>query len=190
MHRYGELDAARGALVSQVIPGSPAAKAGIQSGDVIVRFDGKDVPDNVKLPALVAHTPVGKSVEVVLIREGKERKINVVIEKLEDEEGAPAAPEPPTVGELGLEVQELTATLRREFGLGAEASGVILTTIDAASPAFLAGLRRGDIILDINRKTINGLADYRKAIAGLKKGDNLLFLVRRGEGTLFIAFTL
>ena len=190
LQRSFKLDEARGALVSQVIPGSPAAKAGIQSGDVIVRFDGKDVPDNVKLPALVAHTPVGKSVEVVLIREGKERKVRVVIEKLEDEEGAPAAPEPPTVGELGLEVQELTATLRREFGLGAEASGVILTTIDAASPAFLAGLRRGDIILDINRKKINGLADYRKAIAGLKKGDNLLFLVRRGGGTLFIAFTL
>ncbi len=174
----------KGALVSEVIPESPAEKAGLKSGDIILEFDGKEVREMNELPRLVAATGVGKKVSVKLLRDGKEEERNVNIAKLKDgEDGEQGGTTP---DRLGLTVRELTKDLAARLQLK-ESSGVVVTDLKPDGLALEAGIARGDIIREIDGRKIATADDYEKAVAAHKKGSVMRFLIRRGEGSLYVA---
>jgi serine protease Do len=177
------LDQARGALVANVAKDGPAERAGVKVGDVIVEFDGKEVKDSNELPILVARTPVDKKARLKVLRDKKEVTLSVTIGELKDEEVVASATEK---GDLGLTVQRLTPQIAESLGLE-RVEGLVITAVEPGSAGEEAGLRRGDVILEIDRKAVRNLAEYRKALEGAKKGKGILFLVRRGESTLFLA---
>jgi len=172
-----------GALVANVSKDGPADKAGVKVGDVIVEFDGKEVKDSGDLPIIVARTPVDKKVRMKVVREKKEIALSVAVGELKEEEVVAAVPEK---GEMGLTVQRLTPQMAESLGLE-KTEGVVVTSVEAGSAGDDAGIRRGDIILEVDRKAVRNLDEYKKAIAGSRKGRGVLFLVRRGDSTIFLA---
>ena len=177
------MEKASGALVANVSKDGPADKAGVKVGDVIVEFDGKEIKDSGDLPILVARTPVDKKARLKVLRDKKEVVLTVAVGELKDEEVVATAPEK---GELGLTVQRLTPQMAESLGLE-KSDGVVVTAVEPGSAADEAGIRRGDVILEVDRKAIRNLDEYKKAIAGTRKGRGVLFLVRRGDNTLFLA---
>jgi serine protease Do len=177
------LDHARGALVANVAKDGPAERAGVKVGDVIVEFDGKDVKDSNELPILVARTAVDRKARLKVLRDKKEVNLTVMIGELKDEEVVASSEEK---GDLGLTVQRLTPQIAESLGLE-RVEGLVITAVEPGSAGEEAGLRRGDVILEMDRKAVRNLAEYRKALEGAKKGKGILFLVRRGESTLFLA---
>ena len=173
----------KGALVADVTAGGPADKAGIQRGDVIVRFDGKEINEMKDLPYLVASTPVGKEVTVEVIRKGRTERLQVKIGELEAEKETPEEVEEKP--NLGLTVHELTPELARGYGLS-ETSGLVVVDVEGNSPAADAGIRPGDLILEIDQVPMKDLDQYNKKISSYKDGDTVLFLVKRQGTTLYL----
>src|SRR5688500_9291501 len=177
------MEKSQGALVANVSKDGPADKSGVKVGDVIVEFDGKEVKDSGDLPIIVARTAVDKKVKMKVLREKKELTLNVAVGELKDEEVVATAPEK---GELGLTVQRLTPQMAESLGLE-RVEGVVVTAVEPASAADETGIRRGEILGNVDRKSERQLDDYKKAVAGVRKGRGVLFLVRRGDSTLFLA---
>jgi serine protease Do len=177
------LEKSRGALVASVTDDGPAAKAGIKVGDVIVEYNGKPVEDSGQLPLLVARTGVGKSVQATVVRDKKRIPITVQIGELKEQEMVASAPQ---TGKLGLTVQNLTPEAAESLGLN-RANGVVITSVQPQSAAAEAGLRRGDVILEINRKPIANADEFQNVAGQAKAGDNILFLISRGGNNLFLA---
>ena len=173
-----------GALVGDVISGGPAEKGGIIRGDVIIEFEGKKIKKMKELPAIVANTAVGKESKVKVIREGAEKVLTVKIGKLPEEKEAAVDTVKEATNKLGMRIQEITPELAKQFGLE-KSEGVIVAEVERSSPGFEAGLRRGDIILEIDRLPIKKMDDYEKQINKKKKGETLLLLVKRGDSTTF-----
>lgn len=170
------LDRPQGALVSQVIEDSPAEKYGIQSGDVILEFNDQLVNDSNNLPALVGRVPVGTKVKVKLLRNKKVKRIDVVIGALPTEEEviADKTPSAKRFDRLGLVVK-----------LNDDKKGIKITEVEPGSAAALTGLRAGDIILSINRKTLTSVSDYKKVIKSLPENTTLPLLVSREGSRLY-----
>lgn len=177
------LDKARGGLVAELSKDGPAERAGVKVGDVIVEFDGKEIKESNDLPIIVARTAVDKKVRVKVLRDKKEVTLTVAVGELKEVAVVASAKEK---GEFGFTVQTITPQIAESLGLE-RAEGVVITAVESGSPGDEAGLRRGDIILEIDRKPVRNLADYRKALGESKKDKGSLFLVRRGESTLFLA---
>ena len=177
------MDRGYGALVANVSKDGPADKAGVKVGDVIVEFDGKEVKDSGDLPIILARTAVDNKIRMKVLRDKKELTLNVAVGELKDEEVVASVPEK---GELGMTVQKLTPQLAENLGLD-KTDGVVVTAVEPGSAADEAGVRRGDVIVEVDRKPVRGVEEYRNAIAGSRKGRGVLFLVRRGESTLFLA---
>lgn len=175
---------AGGALVTNVSQGSPAEAAGMQVGDVIVTFDGSAVTASSELPLIVARTPVGKTVDVVIQRDGRSAALRVRVAKLGDDEVVVALEDD---NDLGLTVRDAQARLSP----GARGrQGVVVTEVESGSPAETTGIRAGDVILEIDRKRVDSVQDFRRVVGGLDKGTSILFLVRREDTTLFLALRL
>jgi serine protease Do len=172
-----------GALVSDVISGGPAEKAGIKRGDVIQQFDGKAIRSSRDLPFVVASTPIGKTVGVEIMRENQPMKLQIKTEELKDEtEAAPAGEARPY---LGMEVREINPELAKNYGL-ARTSGIIVVEVESGSPAAEAGLSPGDIIIEVDRKPVSNLETFKRLLAEFKEGDTILFLIDRGGMTIFV----
>jgi serine protease Do len=180
-----ELEEPEGALVSQVFEGSPAAKAEIQRGDVIVEFNGGRIKDVDDLPRRVADTEPGSKVKVVVIRDGKKKKLEAVVDKM-DEAPTPLADggESPSK-DWGFDVQALTPEIAEQLDFDEAVKGVVITDVDPLGSASRAGLQRGDVIIEANRKEIASLGDLKQALA--QDEAQALLLVRRGSGTFYIA---
>jgi len=177
-----ELKDAKGALVADVVADGPAKEAGLKVGDVITEFDGHAVKDSTELPLLVARTGVGKSVQVKVIRDKKVETMTVTVAELKDDEAQVASGKEEN---FGLTVQAITPDIAESLGLSRDIKGVVVSGVESGTAADEAGLRRGDVILEVNRKPIEDIAAYRKALkAGA--GKSLLLLVRRGENTIFV----
>jgi serine protease Do len=179
------LSETKGALVADVVKDGPAEAAGIKQGDVIVEYDGKPVNDSSELPLLVARTAVGKQVKVKVIRDKSTQNFSITIAELKDEEVGVAGSG--TSEDLGLAVQTVTPDLAENLGLDRSLKGVVVTQVDPQGPAAEAGLRRGDVILEVNRQVVKDVEAYRKSVAAAGKGKSVLFLVRRGDNTIFLA---
>lgn len=182
------LKEAKGVLVSSVNPGDPAEKAGIRPGDIIISFDGRPITDLSDLPRTVASTPPGKDVEVKVLRDGKEKTLFVNIGTKSEDEMAEAAPEEKdtaTDRRLGLSVQPLTPEVAKRLGI-TDTEGVIISSVKPDSPAGDAGLRRGDVIKEIDRNPVKNVRDYSKAITEAEKNDVALFLILRGNNSIYV----
>lgn len=177
----------RGALISEVVTASPAAKAGLQPGDIILTFAGKKIQEMNDLPRLVAATPVNKKVKVTYLRDGKEAEASVVIDRLVD--GEPGDTVSDGSAPLGMKVRELTAEFARQLRTK-ETAGVVVAELDEEGLAAEAGILLNDIIKEVNGRKITSLDDYKKALAMAKKGDFVRLLVRRGDSILYIAAKL
>jgi len=178
------LDKPKGALVSEVTKGGPAVDSGLEHGDVIIEFEGKAVENFNDLPRMVAATPPGSKVELKVLRKGKERTMRIVLGELPAEEATEAGPGE-TKDELGLELQEITPDLARTHQLPAE-SGLIVTGVAPGGAAAEAGLQRGDIIREVNHELVRTLAAFREEVSRTGKGETMLLLVKRQEGSLYI----
>lgn len=173
----------RGALVADVTSGGPAEKAGIQRGDVIVTFDGKEIKEMSELPYVVASTPVGKSVAVEVIRKGKKKSFEVKIAELKEDKEAPVVAE--AKPKLGMTVEDLTPELAKNFGLS-DAKGVVVVQVEDGSSAAEAGLKAGDVILEIDQAPVKDVKDFNRKIEAYKAGDTILVLAKRRGATVFL----
>ena len=186
------LPQAKGALVANVTPGGPADKAGIKQGDVILKFDGKEVNAMRTLPRMVAETPINKKVPVVVIRQGKEMTVEAVLGELTEEAekaslATPGVPTPSTnegkIASLGLTLSELSAPLREKFSLTAEAKGVVITGVDENSAAAEKGLQPGDVIVEVDQQAVTTPADVDDRVNEAKKrGYRVVTLLLFREG--------
>ena len=174
-----------GALVSAVTAGSPADKAGIKAGDVIVEFNGKKVAKATDLPGLVADVPVGKDVPMVVMREGRELRLNANIGRLQDESPAKLA-ETEGKGKLGLSVQPLTPPMARELGLKVK-EGVLVREVVEGGRAAEAGIRAGDVIVEINRQPVRTVEDLTTRVDRQAKNEPMVLLVKRDGQTMYVA---
>jgi serine protease Do len=181
-----QLDGGKGALVAEVMPGTAAEQAGIKRGDVIMSFNDKDVDSVRDLPAMVASTPVGEKASVTVLRDGKTHEIELTVGKLPSDEIAAAEPSQVEQGKWGLQLQELTPQLAEQYELKAE-EGVLVADVQPGSPAAEAGVREGDVILEVNRQTVTSMQEVKDILAKADEKDALLLLVKRGEGSLFMA---
>jgi serine protease Do len=168
------MDQPQGVLVASVSPGAPAAKAGMQSGDVIVAFDGQTVSDSAQLRNLVARTPVGREVVVRVIRDQKARELTVEIGALPDQVMTQADASG-MLDQLGFTVQELTEELAYELGYEGQ-EGVVVTAVEPGSEAAQAGLRRGTLIREVNRQEIRNTEDFRRALSASAQSKRVLLL--------------
>ena len=165
-----------GALIGEVTKGSPADKGGLKRGDVIINFDGKKVKAMSILPAMVAETPVGKEVEILIIRKGKEKRLTITIGELEEDTRV-AATTPKIEESFGLSVQELTPEIAESLSLKGE-KGVVISGIENGSPASDAGLQRGDLIQEIEHEPVENLSDYKRIMEESSSKKQILIVIK------------
>ena len=173
-----------GALVGDVIPDGPAAKAGIQRGDVIVEINGHEVNDVGQLPKIVASTTPDTNVDVVVIRGGNSQTLRVHIAILKEGDTKVAKAESQDL--LGMQVQDITPELAQSLGLDTD-EGVLVSDVTAGLAAAERGIKRGDVVKEIDKKPVSSLSEYKRLLGIIKKGRTLLFLIRRGATTIYIA---
>jgi serine protease Do len=192
---------ARGALIAGVEDKGPAKPAGIEPGDVVVRFDGKDIKEPKDLSRVVADTAVGKEVDVVIIRKGKEETRKVTLGRLQDDKAVQAsaktkeepAEKPVTQKALGLDLATLSKDLRTRYKIKDTVKGVIITGVDNASDAAEKRLSAGDVIVEVAQESVANAADIKKRVDQLKKDGkkSVLLLVSNAEGELrFVALSV
>jgi len=194
------LGKARGALVASVTEKGPAAAAGIQAGDVILRFDGREISEMRRLPRVVAETAIDKKSKVVVWRKGKEVSLDVTVGELEEKEEADVAVsgtpspggKPTTVETLGLSLSGLSADLRQKFSIGDEIAGVVVTAVAADSAAAEKGIRAGDVILEVGQEEVKAPADIAAKVDAARKANrkSLLLLIDRQGDLRFVALRI
>lgn len=171
--------------MSEVLPDSPASKAGIVAGDVIIKFDGKLVDSSSALPVLVSLTESGKSVGVELWRNGRAQTVNVRLEAKPGRQAAAGSGERESGG-FGLQLRPFTPGLRQELGVDISA-GVLVAEVAPGSPAARAGLRPGDVVTDVNGKGVSEPGELVRVLRELKPGQVARLKIARGSGKLFVA---
>jgi serine protease Do len=192
---------ARGALIAGVEDKGPAKPAGIEPGDVVVKFDGKDIKEPKDLSRVVADTAVGKEVDVVIIRKGKEETRKVTLGRLEDDKAVPAsvktkeepAEKPVTQKALGLDLATLSKDLRSRYKIKDSVKGVIITNVDGTSDAAEKRLSAGEVIVEVAQEAVSNAADVKKRVDQLKKDGkkSVLLLVSNADGELrFVALSV
>ena len=179
------LKAGKGALVSEVVEGAPAEKAGIRQGDVIVSFDGKEIKESHELSAAVAATPVDKEVAVGLVRDGKSLSVTAKTGKLPSDEVAERKGEEGQKGKWGLALQDLNPETSRRLGVKAK-QGVVVAGVEPGSPADQAAIQQGDVILEVNRKQVKSVQEIKREMDKTDSKGQLLLLVQRGGHNLYV----
>jgi len=176
----------KGALVAQVNPDTPAAKAGIHRGDIIIEFNDHPIHEMNELPRMVAETAPGSKATLKILRDGKEKTLTLTIAELTDERQAQTKEEETAEKTpMGLEVQNLTPALAQQFSLR-DNKGVVVIRVESGTPAAEAGIRAGDLILEVNGEAIGTVKEYREAIGKVKKDSVARFLVKREGKTLYL----
>jgi serine protease Do len=186
------LKSSRGALIADVVKESPADQGGLKPGDVVVALNGKPISDNNQLTRDVGVIPPGQTVKLDVIRDAKERSLQVKLAPRPDETESGGRSLSQGSGEkelgdlLGLSVEDLTPQMARRAQVDPGTKGAVVTDVAPDSPAAEAGLEPGDVVLEVKHQPLASAADYRKAVNGLKKGDTALLRVRRGPATQYL----
>jgi serine protease Do len=178
------LESEKGALISSVEKDTPADKAGLRAGDVILEYDGKLINEGNELPRFVAATPVDRKVKLVIFREGKKQDVFVVVSKLKDGESAAAAGGGSESEKLGITIQELTKELAARLGIKDARSGLVITEVKPGSPAEEAGIVSGSIIVEINGQRPETAEKFGEIVVKFKKGDVVRLLLKRPDGSV------
>lgn len=181
------LDRARGALVSEVEPGSPAAKAGLRPGDIILDYDGHDIDTSSALPALVGNTKVGKTVPLTVWRDGKTQTLKITIGVMSDKDLVAGKARTHKTDLLHMRVAELSNQQRQDFDVGKH--GVLVKDVEDG-PAAEAGIQPGDVILAIDHQDITGVTALTEIEAKLPRGKPISVLLQRKGSPLFLAVTI
>lgn len=186
----------RGALVAVVNPGGPASKAGLEPGDIVIEFNGKSVRNRDELVSHVTGTKPGTTVPLKVLRDKQERTLNVTVDELNLESetastrGAPGGgtPEPQEQEDagFGLTMGAITPDVQRRLRLPADTEGVIVTGVEPSSPAFRGGIQRGDIILQVNRRTVSSPAEASRLLGQVENGSTAFFLILRNGQETFV----
>ncbi len=182
------LKSTKGVLVADVVKDGPAAKAGIKRGDIITEFNGHKIDNSHQLSRIVAGTPPKTKVGVGIIRDGKAMTIEVTLGTM-PEQGIKPKVAPEKENAWGLSVQDLTPELAQRFGWNSSEKGVLISQVAPGSPAADAGLQSGDLIKAINRVKVQDVREYNQMLKKIKKGANMLLLIKRGENTFFVVLT-
>ncbi|BDG06626.1 trypsin-like peptidase domain-containing protein [Anaeromyxobacter oryzae] len=193
---FGLPQGTKGALVQNVVPKSPAAKAGIQAGDVVTGLNGKPIDSSGSLTRAVALIPPGGSADLTVVRGGDRKQFGIKVAQRPDDESAVGRGESEGEGEggpakdqtpkLGVSLAPLTADLARQLGVSGDEGVAVVDVVDGG-PADRAGIRKGDLILEVNRRPVKKPDDVRAAVGKLKDGDMVLLRVRRGDQAVFVA---
>jgi len=188
------LGTTQGALVAGVTGGGPAAKAGLINGDLVTGFDGKPVPDDRSLPRIVADTPIGKTVNIDLLRKGRKQSLKITVQRLADDSKVDKpgkAPPPPAaknqskLSQLGLSLGALDAPARNKFKIAAAIQGVVVTAVESGSPAGEKNLRSGDVIVEVSGEAVKNPDDVAKRVdADAKAGKKSVLLLVNRDGDL------
>jgi serine protease Do len=182
-----KLPSREGVLVGDVIENGPAAKAGVEVGDVLLRLDGHPIRDVTEVRNRIAGVHPGSQLHLEILRDGRKSKLTVDIVELVEEEPAPAV-EISAMEELGLRLLPVTESLAERYGLPATTRGLVVSGADEGGVAWNAGLREGDLLLSAGEQPLRSVADLQQAVAKVKPGAPVLLFVEREAGTLFIAF--
>jgi serine protease Do len=173
------------ALVTEVTEKSPAAEAGIKSGDIIVEFNNKAVPKSHEFPGVIADTAPGQKVTLRVLRDKKEQLVSIKIGELTDEIDANQQAETRDP-DLGLRVQRITPEAARRLGL-TSAKGVLVVEVQPGSPADQVGIEPADVIREVNQRPITNVKEFERATRLSRRGDRILLLVQRGDNAVFFA---
>jgi serine protease Do len=173
------------AIVTEVGDKSPAAEAGIKTGDVIIEFNGKPVPKSNEFPGIIADIPPGQKVSLKILRDKKEQTIAVRIGELTDEADLNQQVEARDP-ELGLRVQRITPEAARRLGLSSP-KGVLVVEVQPGSPADLVGIEPADVIREVNQRAVTNVKEFERATRQGRRGDRILLLVQRGDNAVFFA---
>jgi Do/DeqQ family serine protease len=176
------LDKAKGALIAEVMAGSPAEKAGLKQGDILVTFDGKEVKDARQLQLAVAEAAVGRQVVAEIFRDGRMQKVNLQLASGDSSEARKPRPARAATAWLGLDVDELPRS-KAQTGV----SGVMVTAVEPDSVAAGSGIQRGDIIMSVNQRKTGNLQEYAAAMKDAEKRGSAALLVRRGSASIYFA---
>jgi serine protease Do len=179
------LESDKGALIANVEKDTPAEKAGLKAGDIILEYDGKPINDSNELPRLVAVTPVDKKVRLVIYREGKKLDVFVVVSKLKDGESAAAAGGGSESEKLGITVQELTKELAARLGIKDTKGGIAITEVKPGTSAEEAGVATGSLVIEINGQHPESVDAFAVIVAKLKKGDVVRLRLKRPDGSVY-----
>jgi serine protease Do len=193
---FGLSENTRGIAITSVEPGSPGAKAGLQTGDVITAVNGQNVNEPGTLRVQVAGMAPGSTIHLKVFRGGASKDINVTLAEFpskllagndQDQNNEPGSNEEGQKGALkGVSVQALSGPIRQQLNLGADAKGVVVTDVDDSSQAAIQGLKQGDLIVEVNRKPVTNVSDFNNAVNSSHSGTTLL-LVQRGQVRQFVA---
>jgi serine protease Do len=178
-----------GALVSDIVEDSPAEKAGLKTGDVIVEFNGEKIADPSHLKNIVSSTAPGNNSKVIIVRDGEWKTINVKLEEREQENQTFAITNNVNMS-LGIEVRDISNTLAERYDINPESTGVLVTDVDKKSNAYKAGIRVGDILTRVGTKKITSSKNFNDLVEDIKEYDSLLLLVKRGERSSYFAFEI
>ena len=173
-----------GALISDISPGSPAEKAGLQRGDVVVEFDGKPIKEFTSLSKLVGMKAPGTSSKLTVLRDGKRKDISVVLGEMPDDKTAAESRQ-----DEDIELSDITPDIASRFGIEDE-TGVLITNVSRSSSAWEAGFRPGDVILEVDKSPVANLGDYNKVMDRLEPGKKYLFLVKKRKNTIYIGYAV
>jgi|SRR5579863_2561243 len=188
------LPEAKGALVGEVLPKSPAERAGLKRGDILLEVNGKPIENTGQLRNLVADIPVGHKVKIKFFRDQKTQEIEATIEEQPKEIGkqpekGEESPEPTSNALSGVEVRNLTPEITGELGLPSDVQGVVVDRIETGSSAEEAGLQRGDVIIEVNRVLVRDIKEYNRAASKIKKDQSILLLVQRQGRSIFLTIS-
>jgi serine protease Do len=185
---YG-LGEPRGALIGDIDPTGPGVDAKLKRGDIVVKFDGREIKNWQDLPLTVANTEVGKKVKIVVFRDKKEVTLDLTVAELKDDGGSGSAAGTEGSQKLGLTLREITPEMVTRQNL-AEREGLYISAIEGDSPAAESGLSVGDVIIEVDDQAVKNMSDYQKIVRPKKKDDILRFLVKRGANTMFFTVTV
>jgi len=181
-----EMDSRDGALVTQVVGDSPAEKAGVEEGDVIVRFDNKNITDSSNLRNVVSLMPPGSKSEVVVFRNGSKKILNVILQELKDGKQVALRPSKGT-SILGLEVKEINNSLKKKYNIEDNDGNLVITDVEQGSEAEEKGLREGDIIKRVGTQQVKSLKEFKKKEKVARSRGSLLLLIKKDDGSsLFV----
>jgi serine protease Do len=182
------VDAKKGALVAAVDTDSPAALSGLKNGDVILRFDGKEIMTMRGLPRIVAQTPIGKSVPVEILRDGKPMTLSVEVGRLNEADASSEAEEKTETDDksetstgpaiAGLSVSVMSDELRKKYSLGVQTSGLVVTAVEESSPAAKKNIREGDVIVEVGQEKVETVEALEKAVERVRKSGRKAVLLR------------